>query len=54
MVIILVGVLLWMANTFIPLPASVKNILNITVICILVFWLMKIMGLLDVVKDIRI
>jgi hypothetical protein len=39
-VIIVVGVLLWLANEFIPMEARVKKILNAVVIIVLVLWLL--------------
>ncbi len=40
-VIIVVGVLLWLANSFIPMDAPVKQILNAVVIILLVLWLLS-------------
>jgi hypothetical protein len=40
MVIIVVGVLLWLANRFIPMEATVKSILNAVVIVALVLWIL--------------
>lgn len=37
--IILVGVILWAVNTFIPMDGNVKNILNVVAIVLLVIWL---------------
>lgn len=48
LVIITVGVLLWAANTYIPLDAKVKQILNIVVILVLIIWLLNVFGLLPV------
>ncbi len=40
-VIIVVGVLLWLANSFIPMDANIKRILNAVVIILLVLWLLS-------------
>jgi hypothetical protein len=40
--IIVVGVLLWLVNSLIPMDAKVKQILNAVVIIILVLWLLNI------------
>ena len=39
-ILIVVGVLLWAVNTFIPMDARVKQILNVVVIIALVIWLL--------------
>lgn len=39
LVIVIVGVVLWAVNAYIPMAPPVKNILNIVVILLLVIWL---------------
>lgn len=44
--IVVVGVILWLINTYIPMQSTVKNILNIVVIIILIVWLLNAFGLM--------
>lgn len=53
-VIIVVGVLLWLANSYIPMEPIVKRILNITVIIALVLWLLSAFGLFGHLGDVRV
>ena len=53
-VLIVVGVLLWLANTYIPMADSIKRILNIVVVIAVVLWLLSAFGLLSGLHDIRI
>ena len=53
-VLILVGVLLWLVNRFIPMQASIKSILNGVVIIAVVLWLLNITGLFHSFSRIRI
>ncbi len=53
-VLIVVGVLLWLVNNYIPMQATVKKILNAVVVIALVLWLLKIFGLLDSLLNIHI
>lgn len=46
-VLVVVGVLLWLVNAYIPMDAMMKRILNIVVIVAVVLWLLKAFGLLD-------
>ncbi|MFU8842934.1 MAG: Thivi_2564 family membrane protein [Bacteroidales bacterium] len=46
-VILVVGVILWLVNSYIPMQNTVKRILNAVVIIILVIWLLKVFGVLD-------
>ena len=47
LVIIVVGVLLWLVNTYIPMDRKIKNILNIVVVIVVIVWLLKAFGLFD-------
>lgn len=54
LVLIVVGVLLWLVNTYIPMDAMMKRILNIVVIAAVVLWLLKAFGLLDQLGSITV
>ena len=43
--LIVVGVLLWLVNTYIPLQPPIKTVLNALVIIVVVLWLLKVVGL---------
>ncbi len=45
-VLVVVGVVLWLINKYIPMQPTVKTILNVAVIIILVIWLLKAFGIL--------
>ncbi len=44
-VLIVVGVLLWLVNRFIPMQGTIKSILNGVVVIAVVLWLLNIFGL---------
>jgi hypothetical protein len=46
LVFIVIGVLLWAANNYIPMAGSIKKILNIMVVAIVILWLLNIFGIL--------
>ena len=43
--IIVVGVLLWLINTFLPMDRKIKSIFNLVVVIALVIWLLKAFGI---------
>ena len=53
-VIIVVGVLLWLVNSFIPMDRKIKSILNIVVIIVLVIWLLKAFGIFSSLSSIHV
>jgi hypothetical protein len=52
--IVVVGVLLWLINAYVPMDAKIKNILNIVVIIVLVVWLLKVFGVFAGLSDVRV
>ena len=43
--LIIVGVVLYLINTYIPMAASIKSLLNLVVVIAVVIWLLKEFGL---------
>jgi hypothetical protein len=54
MVLIVVGVLLWLVNRYIPMQATIKSILNAVVVICVVLWLLNIFGLFHSFSHVRI
>jgi len=44
-VLIVVGILLWLVNRFIPMQGTIKSILNGVVVIAVVLWLLNVFGL---------
>ena len=53
-VLIVVGVLLWLVNQYIPMDHKIKSILNAVVVIAVVLWLLGAFGLFDSISNIRI
>jgi hypothetical protein len=45
--LIVVGVLLWLVNTYVPMDGKIKNIMNIVAVFDVVLWLLSVFGLLS-------
>jgi hypothetical protein len=52
--LIIVGVLLWLVNTYIPMDGKVKKILNIVVVVAVVLWLLNVFGVWGHLHDVRV
>jgi hypothetical protein len=52
--LIVVGVLLWLINAYIPMDGKIKLILNMTVAVVVVLWILNTMGLIDSLRGIRV
>jgi hypothetical protein len=53
-VLVVVGVLLWLVNRFIPMQGSIKSILNGVVVIAVVLWLMNVFGLFHSLSKIHV
>lgn len=51
--LIVVGVLLWLVNSFIPMARSIKSILNAVVVIVVVVWLLSVFGVMDTIRNVR-
>jgi hypothetical protein len=54
LILIVVGVVLWLINTYIPMDSKIKSILNAVVVIAVVLWLLKVFGLIDTLWNIRV
>jgi hypothetical protein len=52
--LIVIGVLLWMINTYLPMDRKIKQILNAVVVFAVVVWLLNALGLMDSIRGIRV
>ena len=46
-VLVLIGVLLWLINTYIPMARPIKTILNVVVVLAVIIWLLSVFGLIS-------
>jgi hypothetical protein len=52
--LIVVGVLLWLVNSYIPMDGKIKSILNAVVVIAVVLWLLQAFGLLGSLGSIKV
>ncbi len=52
--LIVVGVLLWLVNNYIPMDGKIKSILNAVVVIVVVLWLLQAFGVLDAFNGIHL
>lgn len=52
--LIVVGVVLWLVNSFIPMASSIKSILNAIVVIGVLWWLGNVFGLFHSLSHVRV
>jgi uncharacterized Tic20 family protein len=53
-VLVLVGLVLWLINTYIPMAGGIKSLLNIVVFVVILIWLLRIFGLIGNLPGVHI
>ena len=49
--LVVAGVVLWAINTYIPMAAPIKKIINIVVVLVLVLWLLQAVGIIGSISN---
>jgi undecaprenyl pyrophosphate phosphatase UppP len=44
--LVIIGLLLWLVNNYIPMDSKIKSILNIIIVIAVIIWLLQAFGLL--------
>ncbi len=52
--LIVVGVLLWLVNTYIPMDGKIKKIINVVVVIVVIIWLLRVFGVWGSIENITI
>jgi hypothetical protein len=53
-ILVVVGVVLWLINRYIPLQESIRKILNVVVVIVIVLWLLNVFGIVGYRSGIHI
>lgn len=53
-ILVVVGVVLWLINSYIPMQSTIKRILNVVVIFVVILWLLNAFGVIGSLDTIRI
>src|SRR5688572_6716105 len=53
-VLVVVGLVLWLINTYIPMQSTIKTILNLVVVIVVILWLLQVFGVIGSVGGVRV
>jgi hypothetical protein len=53
-ILVVVGLILWVINSYIPMQATIKKILNAVVVIVVILWLLSVFGLIGDLSRIRV
>jgi hypothetical protein len=52
--LIVVGVLLWLVNNYVPMDSKIKSILNIVIVIVVVLWLLQAFGVMGSIAGMHV
>ena len=52
--LVVVGIVLWLVNNYVPMDSKIKTIINVVVVIVVVIWLLQAFGVLGSLRDVRI
>jgi len=53
-VLVVVGVILWLINNYVPMDRKIKSILNVVAVIVVVIWLLQVFGVLGSLKNLKV
>jgi len=53
-VLVVVGLVMWLINTYIPMVASIKSLINVVVFVVVVVWLLQGFGVIGNIPGVHI
>ena len=52
--LIVVGVILWLINNYLPMDGKIKSILNGVVVVVVILWLVQVFGVLGAISGVKV
>ena len=52
--LVVVGILLWLLNNYVPMDHKIKTIINVVVVIVVILWVLQAFGVLCSLRDVRI
>ena len=53
-VLIVIGVVVWLINNYLPMDAKIKKILNVVVLIVVVLWLLSVFGVIGSLSTVHV
>ena len=52
--LVVVGVILYLINNYIPMDGKIKSILNVVVVIVVIIWLLSVFGVIGSLSGLRV
>jgi hypothetical protein len=52
-ILVVVGLMMWIINTYIPMAGAIKGLLNVVVLVVVLIWILQTFGIIGAVPGLR-
>jgi len=52
-ILVVVGLVMWLINTYIPMAGAIKSLLNVVVFAVMLIWVLQTFGLIGAIPGFR-
>jgi hypothetical protein len=52
-ILVVVGLVMWLINTYIPMAGAIKSLLNIVVFVVVLIWVLQTFGLIGAIPGLK-
>ena len=52
-ILVIVGLIMWLINTYIPMAGAIKSLLNIVVFVVVLVWILQVFGLVGAIPGLK-
>jgi hypothetical protein len=53
LILVVVGLVMWLINTYIPMAGAIKSLLNIVVFVVMLIWILQTFGLIGPIPGLK-
>ncbi len=54
LVFVVIGLLMWIINAYIPMAAGIKSLLNVVVFVVVLIWVLRVFGLVGEIPGVHV
>jgi hypothetical protein len=52
-ILVVIGLVMWLINTYIPMAGAIKSLLNIVVFVVVLIWILQTFGLIGAIPGLK-
>jgi hypothetical protein len=54
LILVVIGLVMWLINTYIPMAGAIKSLLNVVVFVVVLIWVLQTFGLIGAIPGFKI